>query len=122
MKARSTYAFVTLLSLAASAPLLAQDDRAALGATVTALRDAGTALTAWVVERTGGDRTFLDRVVTTSSFDWSACPSITAAAARDLVGPGPAAKLRERDGWGHALEYCLQTDKPGSSTHVVGVR
>ena len=119
---RPTHVLTAFLAIATATPLLAQNDKTALETTVAAVRTAGTTLTAWELERPGGDKAFLDRVATTTSFDWKACPSITLAAARTLLGAEQGAKLPDRDGWGHALEYCLRTGSTGSAAHAVGVR
>jgi hypothetical protein len=121
MKTPQLFAAFAVLAVA-SLPLRAQNtDSAALTATVEALRTGGTTLTAWLLD-SGGDRTFLDRVDTIESFDWSACPSITLEEARRRLGAAQGAKLSERDGWGHRIEYCLRSDGSTTSTHAVGVR
>src|SRR5688572_1591501 len=98
MKANPVASFLTLAL--ACTPLLAQNDRAAIDATVGALRTGGTTMTAWLLERSSGNQAFLDRTATLGSFDWSACPSITLAEARRVLGPDRGAKLAEHDGWG----------------------
>ncbi len=121
MKTSRLFAAMAIVS-AASMPLPAQNtDSAALSATVEDLRAGGTALTAWLLDN-GGDRTFLDRIATTESFDWTACPSITLDEARRRLGAAQGAKLSARDGWGHPIEYCLRSDSSATSTHAVGVR
>ena len=116
--------FSIALIIAASFPAFGQtrDNDDALHATVDALRTAGTTLVDWVLAESGGDRAFLERVETVATFDWNSCPAITLERARALVGEESAAKLRERDGWGHRLEYCLRVDRPGATGYSVGVR
>lgn len=106
----------------ACTPLLAQDYRAAIDATVSAIRDGGTVLTSWAVAQAGGPKASQDDIASPAELDWNACPRITFEKARSLAGAEQEKHLRQRDGWGHEIEYCLRADDPAAARYVVGLR
>src|SRR5687768_11591901 len=92
-----------------------------LRSTVTAIRDGGVAMASWAVAE-GRTEAFLNDLATPGEFDWNACPRITLAKARSLVGAEQEANLRQHDGWGHEIQYCLRADDLTATNYVVGLR
>jgi hypothetical protein len=122
MRLTSIAIALTLTSSVSATAQTRDADATALRATVDAVRTTGTTLVDWILAQPGADRTFMDRVSAVATFDWGSCPPITLEQARALIGEESGAKLRELDGWGKPLEYCLRTERPGTDSYSVGVR
>lgn len=112
-----------LVLLVASSPARAADDStlAAAKATVTTVREVGSALYYWVLDHT--NRNVEADGEAPAKPRWSACPPLAYEEAQRLLVPQYIAELPRTDGWGNDLELCLARERLQVGAHlVVGVR
>lgn len=93
--------------------------------TMTAVREAGSAIFTWYtesnpswVEASSAARQELGL----QRLDWSRCVAISHEDLSALLVPGTVADLPETDGWGHELEYCLDASAAPRLVLTMGVR
>lgn len=117
---------VTLAGPAVAAPAAEKPDAQPQKDTIVALRAIGTALYSWAVD-TAGERTVEPEAdnpgAEVATVRWSGCPAASYEEVQRLLVPQHLSEVPRTDGWGHALEFCV--DPKGVSKHgqrVIGVR
>jgi beta-lactamase regulating signal transducer with metallopeptidase domain len=106
--------------------------------TLQSMRNGGTAMFSWVTDVIveSGDATMEDAVAAQNgegqgpveepsgpqALSWSDCPPISYEELRELLVPTYIEELPGTDGWGNALEFCLDRNPAGSAMLIAGIR
>lgn len=100
----------------------AESDRTAQKNSLAAMRDVGTAMMSWLTDQvTAPDWKARPEEAAPAGANWSRCPSISYDALHALLSPLYMLEIPRQDGWGHALEFCLDPHAGGGSFGL-GVR
>ena len=93
--------------------------------TVTRVRQAGVAIYTWHTSSHPSweqDSETARRESGLRQLDWSRCAPISHQELSTLLVPETVAELPRNDGWGHALEYCLDRSDSPRLVLTMGVR
>lgn len=111
-------ALVPALGGAASAPNVA--DQVATKQTITDIRSVGTAMYTWYKDQATGDEKPGAAMI--KAVDISAIPVISREDLAAVLVPRYIARIPEKDGWGNAYEFRLETGKLKGGKAVMGLR